>query len=148
MVTKGVPSRKPQPRGPAAGLAPILPMTYTRGHSERWKKAMQIAESRADGALVLTLTGRLDSSTAPEFGRRLSALVERGETRVAIDFAGLDYISSAGLAVLLAATKALRAKRGDIVLAGVNDRIRQVFQMSGFVSLYRMFPNIAAATAG
>ena len=109
---------------------------------------MQIAESRADGVLVLTLTGRLDSSTAPEFGRRLNALVERGETKVAIDFAGLDYISSAGLAALLAATKALRAKRGDIVLAGVNDRIRQVFQMSGFVSLYRMFPNIAAATAG
>jgi anti-anti-sigma factor len=126
----------------------MSPMTYTLGYSEGWKKAMQIAESRADGVLVLTLTGRLDSSTAPEFGRRLNAFVERGETKVAIDFAGLDYISSAGLAALLAATKALRAKRGDIVLAGVNDRIRQVFQMSGFVSLYRMFPNIAAATAG
>lgn len=107
---------------------------------------MQIAESRLEGLLVLALNGRLDSSTAPEFERRLNALIERGETRIAIDFAALEYISSAGLAALLGATKILRARKGDIVLSGVNDRIRQVFQMSGFVSLYRIFPNIAAVT--
>lgn len=108
---------------------------------------MHIAESRVGGALVLTLDGRLDSSTAPDFGKRLAALVERGEGRIVIDFAKLEYVSSAGLAVLLSATKSIRARQGDILLAQVNDRILRVFQMSGFVSLYKMFPSVAAATA-
>ena len=108
---------------------------------------MQVSESRVEGALVLSLDGRLDSSTAPDFGKRLAALVERGEGRIVIDFAKLEYVSSAGLAVLLSATKAVRARQGDIALARVNDRIMRVFQMSGFVSLYRMFPTVEAATA-
>jgi anti-anti-sigma factor len=108
---------------------------------------MQIAESRAGAALVLTLDGRLDSSTAPDFGKRLAALVERGEGRIIIDFAKLEYVSSAGLAVLLSATKSIRARQGDILLAQVNDRILRVFQMSGFVSLYKMFPSVQDAVA-
>jgi len=108
---------------------------------------MRFAESRVGAALVLALEGRLDSSTSPDLDKRLAALIERGERRVVIDFAKLDYVSSAGLAVLLSATKKIRAHQGDIDLARVNDRILRVFQMSGFVSLYKMFATLEEATA-
>lgn len=109
---------------------------------------MEIRETRVRDVVVLTVAGRLDSSTAPDFGRHLTALVERGETRLVLDFAGLEYISSAGLAVMLAATKKLRARNGRMDLAGVNPRIRLVFEMSGFVALFAMHADVTAALGG
>ena len=107
---------------------------------------MRLAESRMGASLVLALEGRLDSSTSPELEKRLAALTERGERHLVIDFAKLEYVSSAGLAVILSSTKKMRAAQGDIALARVNDRILRVFQMSGFVSLYKMYDTLEAAT--
>lgn len=109
---------------------------------------MEISETRAGDAVVLAVAGRLDSSTSPDLGRHLTALVERGETRLVLDFAGLEYVSSAGLAVMLAAAKKLRARNGRVDVAGVNPRIRLVFEMSGFVTLFPMHADVAAALAG
>ena len=109
---------------------------------------MEIRETRMQDAVVLALAGRLDSSTAPDLGRHLTALVERGEGRLVLDFSTLESISSAGLAVMLAAAKKLRARQGRLDLAGVNPRIRLVFEMSGFVSLFPMYADVGQALQG
>ena len=83
-----------------------------------------------NGSLIYTLTGRLDTVTAPELERELRD--ELGSAGgLILDFAGLEYISSAGLRVLLAAQKAM-AGQGDMKLTHVNEPIMEIFEVTGF----------------
>ena len=77
----------------------------------------------------VTLNGRLDTSTAPEMEKKLSSL--EGVTALELDFSGLEYISSAGLRVLLAIQKVMN-KQGSMVLHNVNESVREVFDITGF----------------
>ena len=80
--------------------------------------------------LTMALTGRLDTTTAPQLEAELTASLE-GVEHLALDFSGLAYISSAGLRVLLAAQKQMN-KQGDMVVRGVNETIAEIFEMTGF----------------
>lgn len=108
---------------------------------------MDVAETRRGNSVVLTPVGRIDSNNAAEFGSRLSAVIERGDSSLLVDMAGVDYISSAGLAALLAAAKKAKAKQGKIGLCALNDRVRLVFEMSGFLALFPVWPSVDAAQA-
>jgi anti-anti-sigma factor len=96
---------------------------------------MDIAESRKKGAVVLGLNGRVDASNASVLEQRILALLDAGETRLVIDCAQLQYISSAGLRVLLVAAKRL-SNSGKLALAALNNQIRDVFDISGFSSIF------------
>ncbi len=80
--------------------------------------------------LKVDLSGRLDTSTAPELENTLKANFD-GLTALVLDFANLEYISSAGLRVLLAAQKVMN-KQGEMVICNVNDTIMEVFEITGF----------------
>lgn len=107
---------------------------------------MNISESRLNDHLVIAPSGRLDSNTSPLLDRHLSAAIGRGDTRLVLDFSGVEYISSTGLSALLAAAKKLRATNGRLALAGLNARVRVVFEMSGFLRLFPTFPDVSGAT--
>ncbi|MEO3389459.1 STAS domain-containing protein [Mesorhizobium sp. CAU 1741] len=109
---------------------------------------MNIAESRQDGNLIIAPIGRIDTATSSEFDRHLGSVIDRGDTRLIIDLNGLEYISSTGLSAFLTAAKKIRAAGGRMALAGMNSRIRLVFEMSGFLRLFPVFPNVDAAIAG
>ena len=109
---------------------------------------MNIAESRQGNTLVVAPSGRIDSQTSPTFDRHLAAIIDRGDTRLIIDLAGLEYISSTGLSAFLSAAKKIRAAGGSMALAGLNSRIRLVFEMSGFLRLFPIYANVDAAVAG
>lgn len=94
---------------------------------------------------VIRPRGRLDSANAPELEAALRALLAGGAKQMLFDLSELDYISSAGLRVVLLAGKGLRAAQGRLVLAGVGGMVREVFEMSGFLNL---FPVVADARAG
>lgn len=81
--------------------------------------------------LKVTLTGRLDTTTAPELEAELSKYNDATEN-VVLDFATLDYISSAGLRVLLGEQKEMNKKGGSLVVKNVNDTINEVFEITGF----------------
>lgn len=84
-----------------------------------------------DGSTVkLFLSGRLDTTTAPE----LEAELENCGTDLLLDFSDLSYISSAGLRVLLTAQKTVNAADGSLTIAHVNEEIMEVFDMTGFSS--------------
>ena len=91
---------------------------------------MDIIKNVNGNALNIALVGRLDTITAPDLDKELKDSLSGIET-LAFDFSQLEYISSAGLRVLLSAQKVMN-KQGSMTLANVNDSILEVFEMTGF----------------
>lgn len=89
---------------------------------------MEIIKTQKENALQIALSGRLDTTTAPQLEE---ALELDGVTELNFDFAKLEYISSAGLRVLLAAQK-LMNKQGGMKVMNVNSDIMDVFEITGF----------------
>ena len=88
-------------------------------------------EKKTDGTeLGVSLTGRLDTTTAPELEKELKDSLD-GVSALTLDFSGLEYISSAGLRVLLAAQKIMN-KQGEMKVAHVNETIMEIFEVTGF----------------
>ncbi|MBW7920583.1 MAG: STAS domain-containing protein [Rubellimicrobium sp.] len=106
---------------------------------------MQIAEHSADGVTVVAPAGRLDSNSAPALDAVLSGQA-RAAPRLVVDLAAVDYISSAGLRVLLKAAKLARASGQQLALAGLAPQVREVFDVSGFTRLFRIGETVAAAS--
>jgi anti-sigma B factor antagonist len=95
---------------------------------------MNVEEKRHEGVVVLSLEGRLDSNTSDVFEERLFGILKGGEHRLVLDFQNLDYISSAGLRVLLKTAKELKRVDGRVDICAMKDYVREVFEMSGFVT--------------
>ena len=106
---------------------------------------MEVLEKRQDGICILGLLGRLDSNTSPEFEKKIFEVIDDGTKSVVVDFASLDYISSAGLRVLLKAAKELKRSEGKIVLCSMKDYIKEVFEIAGFVSLFPITSSVGDA---
>ncbi len=94
---------------------------------------LNIEKTRKDDALTLALTGRLDTTTAPALEEVLRAELE-GVRALELDFTALDYISSAGLRVLLGAQKVMN-RQGEMKLRGVNETITEIFEITGFTDI-------------
>lgn len=109
---------------------------------------MEIGSSKESGATVVTVTGRMDAITAPAFEKSLNELIAAGEIRFVIELAGLEYISSAGLRSILAAAKVLKGKGGEIRFANVAGTVREVFDISGFGTIFKMHDSVTGALAG
>lgn len=107
---------------------------------------MDIREQRQDHAVVLSPAGRLDSLSCREFEGCLLRVLDEGDA-VVVDCAAMDYISSAGLRVLLVAAKRARATDKRLVLAALRDNVREVFDISGFSTVFAIHPSVAAAVA-
>lgn len=106
---------------------------------------MILDQETRDDIAILRPRGRLDSATSPELERAVLERLEAGCKRMVFDLADLDYVSSAGLRVILLAGKKLRATQGKLVLAGMRDVVREVFDMSGFLTLFAVTPDVEQA---
>ena len=91
---------------------------------------MNINKTTHDSTLNIVLEGRLDTTTAPQLEAELKESIA-DNTELILDFAKLEYLSSAGLRVLLAAQKTMN-KQGKMVIRNVNDVITEVFEVTGF----------------
>lgn len=91
---------------------------------------MTITKTLRDSELTVALTGRLDTSTAPQLAAEMNTSLD-GVSSLIMDFSQLDYISSAGLRVLLSAQKVM-TRQGGMVIRGANETIREVFEVTGF----------------
>lgn len=111
------------------------------------EKEMEIGIRKEAGAAVATMRGRLDAVTAPEYESKINSVIEGGETLLVIDFEGLDYISSAGLRGLLVTAKLLKAKQGKVRFANVRGAVKEVFDISGFGSIFQMDDSVTASLA-
>ena len=94
---------------------------------------MTIDKQLNGSELTLTLNGRLDNTTAPELENAIKENIA-GVTNLVMDFAGLEYLSSAGLRVILSAQKTMN-KQGEMVIRNVNETINEVFEITGFIDI-------------
>ena len=100
---------------------------------------MEITQTKENGVVVLELKGRLDTLSSSSLEKKLSDLIEKKEYKLALDFSQLDFISSSGLRVLLAAGKQLKTVSGKMVLFALKDHVKEVFDVAGFTMLFHMF---------
>ncbi len=91
---------------------------------------LNIKKTIENGKAAFALEGRLDTVTAPDLEKEIMGSIE-GVNELTLDFAGLDYISSAGLRVLLSAQKIMKT-RGGMTVANVNGSIMDIFEVTGF----------------
>lgn len=96
---------------------------------------------------VIRVTGRVDAVTTPEFETKLKEYIAGGHTHLVLEMDGADYISSAGLRVLISAQKALKAKGGRLVIAQPSERVKEVMQLAGLDPLFPTFPDTESAVA-
>lgn len=94
---------------------------------------MTIEKKKTDGGLEIALGGRLDTMTAPELEAELNRSLDDAETLL-FDFSALEYISSAGLRVLLAAQKRMN-KKGGMTVTHVSEPIMEIFEVTGFTDI-------------
>jgi len=97
---------------------------------------MRIGEEKDGRALVIAPEGRVDSVSSGELERLVVSRIDAGEKRLVLDLSGVEYISSAGLRVLLMAAKRLKEPPGGLVLCGMGPSVRTVLELAGFLPLF------------
>ncbi len=108
---------------------------------------MQLNERNEQGVTVLEVVGRVDSVTSAELGTRLGELLGARERRLLIDFARLEYISSAGFRVLFLASKQAGEAGSRLALCGLSGKALELFSIAGFLRLFTIAPNRADGIA-
>ena len=98
---------------------------------------MEVKFNKQDSTLTVAISGNIDTVTAPELDTKLQENLS-GIKNLILDFAAVDYISSAGLRVILMANQQLEDADGTMTIKNVNDDVRDVFEMTGFDSLLNL----------
>lgn len=106
---------------------------------------MELQESKVGSFSVVDLEGRLDTSNFGELEKMLVGFIDRGEKEIVVNCAGLIYVSSSGLRVLLMVLKKITATGGKFHLCSLQDNIREIFEISGFTSIFKIFKNLDEA---
>jgi anti-sigma B factor antagonist len=91
------------------------------------------------GVMGVTVEGRLDAATVPVFEQALQRLLAEGYARLVVDMSAANYISSSGLRVLLTARRQTRSRGGDVFLCSLHPRVRDIFEMVGFASVFGIY---------
>ena len=111
---------------------------------------MDLSPRRFADAVVVSPAGRIDQSSADAFKDALAPFLEHcaaGGDRVVVDLSDLQYISSAGLRVLMLAAKQTKAQQGTLVLAGLQPLVREIFEISRFTLVFDIAPSLREALA-
>jgi len=106
------------------------------------KGKMDINETRQQQVTIFSLAGRLDSNSSPEFDKRIVQAMENGSRYIVLDCQKLDYITSAGLRVVVKTAKKLKPEQGKIILCAMADYVKEVFEIAGFDSFLPILPTL------
>jgi anti-anti-sigma factor len=108
---------------------------------------MEFAQEQAGDVVIVRLAGRLDSGAARSAEDGFNGALTADSPHLAVDMTKLDYISSAGLRVLLVMAKKVQQAKGKVALFGLSPNVREVFSVSGFDTIFSIQPDSAAALA-
>jgi anti-sigma B factor antagonist len=107
---------------------------------------MELATKQLKRADVVHIAGRVDSSTAPALEKVLKEIMQQGRFHIVVDMENLQFISSAGLRVLISTAKATRRwNRGDLLLASLPPHIQDTFKLAGLTAVFKIFPDTVEA---
>ncbi len=100
---------------------------------------MEMLEARRNDILVLALKGRLGATSVPSVLNHLQKRIDQGKRQLALDAAGLTYISSSRLRLLLQVARQLEERSGRMVLCALQEPVKRVLEIAGFMSLFNIF---------
>jgi anti-sigma B factor antagonist len=109
---------------------------------------MEINTRTENGVAVLLVSGRIDTSTAPDLERELNRLIDTGTRRILLNFQNAVYISSGGLRVLLSTAKKLSAPGDRFALCSLTAEVNKIMKLAGFTTIFRIYPGEGDALAG
>jgi len=112
---------------------------------------MELSQKVISGVGVLTVSGQIDAYSAPEMEESLNPLIDEHQGKVVVDLTAVDYVSSAGLRILLAGLKRARglqgdaSQTGDLRVVGLQPQVKEVFDIAGFTPLFKIHDDVTAA---
>ena len=106
---------------------------------------MNVKTQEEKGYWIVKLEGRLDISNSSQFEQDCMKWIEQGQRKFILDLAALEYISSAGLRSILAATKKLKAQNGSLALCSLSGLVEEVVTVSGFDNILQVFADLDQA---
>lgn len=109
---------------------------------------MELKISKTNLFTVISITGRIDTTNFNEFEKQISAVIDNNNSNIILDCEGLNYISSSGLRVFLIAQKRLMACNGKLHLCNMQPTIKEIFDISGFSTIFKIFASKEDALAG
>jgi len=108
---------------------------------------MEIKHKQVNDVTIISVNGSIDAITSPDITKYIQEQVAIGNVNLVVDLSGVDYTSSAGLRVLLGATKDTRSNNGDIRLTGIQPDVQKVLKLSGFLNILKTFGDLDEAIA-
>ena len=109
---------------------------------------MEITQRELNDIIILQIEGDLETNTAPDAENFIAGLLEQKKMKILINCEKLDYISSAGLRVLLGTAKQLEAYNGEMRVCSLNETVQEIFDISGFGTILSVFATENEAVSG
>jgi anti-anti-sigma factor len=106
---------------------------------------MDISGESVDGVSVVTARGRLDGAASGPFADRVQELIVAERPKLLVDFAGIDFVTSAGLRAVLLILKKVKSMNGAFALCNVQKPVREVLDITGFAGMIDIYPERASA---
>ena len=100
---------------------------------------LQVHSEEMDNGVILKIEGRLDAASSPLLEEKMLAYIDEGKKHLLFDLTGLEYLSSAGMRLLLLGTKRLKANGGVLALFGIHSDVMEIIKMAGFEEILHIF---------
>ena len=108
---------------------------------------MIVTKDEHEGAVIIRCEGRLDAMSSPQLENTMNSIIDDKHNKVLIDFSKIEYLSSAGMRLLLSVTKRLKTAGGQLSLFGIHDDVMEIIRMAGFDHILNIFPDESQALA-
>jgi anti-sigma B factor antagonist len=108
---------------------------------------MEIATHTINDTIIIDVKGRLDTTNYNTLEKDILNIIEKGNKKIIVNCQHLDYVSSSGLRVFLVALKKLKAINGKFALTNLQDNIKDIFEISGFITIFQVYPTTNEALA-
>ena len=106
---------------------------------------MEITQSKMEKAIVLEITGRIDTEDAVRLDVSCDQVIQQGKANIVFDFTELEYLSSSGLRSILSVSKKLKPLKCQGVIVGARGKVQEIFDIAGFISLFPMCDTLEKA---
>jgi anti-anti-sigma factor len=101
---------------------------------------MELKEQKSDQCVIIGINGRLDTTNYSILEKKLMDMIDNRQDRILVDCSHMDYVSSSGLRILLMALKKISLTKGKFVLCSLQENIKEIFEISGFTSIFEIHP--------
>ncbi len=102
---------------------------------------MNLKEIKNEKAIIIEIDGRLDTTNFGQLETKVLHNIEAGNIKLVVDCSKMDYVSSSGLRIFLMALKKITALKGEFILCGLQENIHEIFEISGFTSIFNIYEN-------